>query len=318
MSEKSGAQQSRSELIAEKASAARELVADASSKLNSIFSPDNYLCFLNLVERFHWYSYINIFLIFLQHPDAEAVAGYDLWKRTSLATYNDPSRRILKASGVGQGIKLIAPFTVVEGATRSLINVSVPVYDINQTNDIPAPQIDFLDLNKVSHTDIINAINFVAPYRTVFASNEDKNLSYNVKGYCNHRYQQMVVDSRLTIRGLLTILFHEFAVSAVYLSGYKDESLLGLVEESIFYILLKHFRLQVEDITFSYIGRFKNLSPSQIGPALYVIQTVSHSIIEKTEEHLEYIAELIPAHEEFSYQASFFDNLDFLQGSMSE
>ena len=301
----------RSEDVAERAAVANELLDNVLKNVAEILHPERYVKYLNTIERFHWYSYVNNLLILSQFPQAQYLAGFDVWKRMSLSTYNDPNWQILSTSGVGKGIKLIAPFTVVSDTSRSLINFVVPVYDVNQVNEIPVPPNDFVDLKKCSYVDIINAINFVAPYRTVFASNGDKNLSSNVKGYCNHSQQQFVVDSRLSPRGLLSLLLHEYATADLFLRGYNND-LQGLVVESVYYILIKHFRLNTDDITFSYVSRFKSAENSAIAEAFYLIQTISHSIIEKIEEHLEYIIELIPLSEE-AYQINF-DDLEFLEG----
>lgn len=299
-----------SETVAEKIAVANELLDNVLSNVGEVLQPERYIKYLDLIERFHWYSYVNNLLILSQFPRAQYLAGYEIWKRTSLSTYNDPSRRILNSSGTGKGIKLIAPFTVVTDESRSLINFVVPVYDVNQVNDLPVPENDFVDLTRCSYVDIINAINFVAPYRTVFASNEDKNLSCNVKGYCNHSLQQFVVDSRLQVRALLSLLLHEYAEAELYLHNYKNEDLHGLVVESVFYILLKHFKLNTDSITFSYISRFKEAEKEAIAKAFLLIQTIAHLIIDKIEEHLEFIIELTPAEEEMSYQLALFDDLE--------
>lgn len=301
--------------VAEKTKIAKELLSNVRQNISSVLQPERYTNFLDIIERFHWYTYINSLLILSQYPRAQYLAGYDVWKRTSLSTYNDPNRRILKTSDVGKGIKLIAPFTVVNSTSRSLINFVVPVYDVNQINDIPMPENDFLDIKKCSYVDIINAINFVAPYRTVFASNEDKNLSHNVKGYCNHSHQHFVIDSRLPVRGLLSTLLHEYVVAELFLRGYSNESLQGLIIESVYYILIKHFKLSTDDITFSYISRFKESNTDAITEALSIIQSLAHLIIENIEEHLEFIVELLPANSEMAYQTDFFDDIDIALGS---
>lgn len=300
-----------SETVAEKASVANVLLANVLKNVGEVLQPDRYNKYLDMIERFHWYSYVNNLLILSQFPTAQYLAGYDFWKRNSLSAFNDPNRRILRSTGVGKGIKLVAPFTVVSGDSRSLINFVVPVYDINQVNDIPVQDNDFVDLEKCSYVDIINAINFVAPYRTVFASNEDKNLSCNVKGYCNHSQKLFVVDSRLQVKGLLSTLLHEFAAAELFLRGYINNDLQGLVVESVFYILLKHFKLNTDSITFSYVSRFTAVENTAIAEAFLLIQTVAHSIIDSIEEHLEYIIELTPSSEEVSYQMTF-DDLDFM------
>lgn len=299
-----------SETVAEKIAVANKLLDNILSNVGEVLQPERYIKYLDLIERFHWYSYVNNLLILSQFPQAQYLAGYETWKRTALSEYNDPSRRILNPTETGKGIKLIAPFTVVTDETRSLINFVVPVYDVNQVNEIPVPENDFIDLNKCSYVDIINAINFVAPYRTVFASNEDKNLSSNVKGYCNHSLQQFVVDSRLQVRALLSLLLHEFIEAELYLFNYKNEVLHGLVVESVFYILIKHFKLNTDNITFSYISRFKDAEKEAVAESFLLIQSIAHLIIDKIEEHLEFIIELTPAEEETSYQLALFDELE--------
>ena len=299
-----------SETVAEKIDVANKLLDNVFSNVDEVLQPERYVKYLDLIERFHWYSYVNNLLLLSQFPEAQYLAGYETWKSTSLSTYNDPSRLILNSTGKGNGIKLLAPFTVVTDESRSLINVVVPVYDVSQVNDIPVPENNFVDLKKCSYVDIINAINFVAPYRTVFASNEDKNLSCNVKGYCNHSLQHFVVDSRLQVRGLLSLLLHEFAEAELFLYNYKSEELHGLVVESVFYILIKHFKLNTDGITFSYISRFKEVKKESIAEAFSLIQTIAHLIIDKIEEHLEFIIELTPSEEETSYQLALFDDLE--------
>lgn len=183
-------EQERVEDLARKIAEAKDLLNDVQSKIGTVLTPERYLSFLDIVERFHWYSHINNLLILFQYPTARYLAGFKTWKQTSLSIYNDETRKLLKPEHTGKAIKLLAPFTFVKGATRSLFYVIVPVYDVSQMNDIPSPVNDFLDIRKCDYVDIINAIKFTAPYRTVFASGEDQHLSYNVKAYCNHRAEK--------------------------------------------------------------------------------------------------------------------------------
>lgn len=310
MTEKKAPPRGQPEGVAEKAAQAKELLNRVHKDIAAVLKPDRFVRFLDTLERFHWFSYVNILLIMEQFPAAEYLAGYDVWKKTSLSMYNDPERKILTAENHKKAIRLVAPFTVLDGSTRSLINVVVPAYDIKQTNGLPRPENDFLDLSKCSCMDIVNAIGFVAPYRTTHAASEDPRLSYNTKGYCNHETQQFVVDSRLSVKGLLSVLLHEYAVASLHLSNYKNTELQSLVEESVYYVLAKHFILPVEDITFSYVVRLKDAPVKSIAEALYLIQMLSHIIIEKIEEHLEYLAALSPITEDI-YQANFFDDLEF-------
>lgn len=303
--------------VQEKTSEALHLLNDTNKSVLSVFTPDLYTTFLNIVNKFHWYSYINNLLILYQFPQAEYLSGYDVWKKVSLSEWNDPNRQILKQSQRGKGIRLIAPFTKVEGDVRSLVNFVVPVYDINQTNNIPLPESNFVDLSRCSCSDIINAINFVAPYRTVLAASEDKVLSHDIKGYCNHQMQLFVLDGRLPIRGMLSALLHEYAVAELFICGYKNQNLSGLIVESVFYILCNHFKLQTDNITFSYVSKYRDENPQDVIYALYLIQTIVHKIIEKVEEHLEYMIALDPSND-LLVDEHFYDNVNYLEGVFNE
>lgn len=296
-----------------KNSEAKLLLDDVYKRIPSVLQPEEYIRFLNLVSSFHWYACSNILLIYFKVPEARFIAEYRIWEETSGATYNEPNRKILKNSARKNPILLVAPYTIVNQATkdRKLVPVSVPVYDVQQVNDIPIPENDFLDPKKYSVEDLANAINFVSPYRICYAGSDDKYLSYNVKGYCNHAQKQFIVDNMLPPRSLLYVLFHEFAEAEVYLANYQDEALQRLVIESIYYVLVKHFELSTDDITFSYVGRFRNISNRDLARALHMIQSIAHSIIERVEEQLEYLVELLPVND--AYQTCF-DDIEIMRG----
>ena len=87
-----------SENVAEKSAVANKLLEDVNQKIKDIFTPEKYVLYLDVTERFHWYSYINNFLILSQFPHAVYLAGYTVWEQISLTTYNDPNRRILRST----------------------------------------------------------------------------------------------------------------------------------------------------------------------------------------------------------------------------
>lgn len=300
---------------AEKVAEAKVLVEDVYRKMHLILQPESYVQFLNAVETFHWYSCANILLIYFKFPQARYVAEFQIWKNTCEDTYNEPNRMALKYSEIHNAIRIIAPFTIggESLSTRRLIPVSVSVYDVSQMNELPIPPNDFLDLKKFGIEDIINAVQFVSPYRMRFASGEDVNITYNVRGYCDHEQKQIVVDSMLAPRSLLCVLLHEFTEAAIYLAEYHDETLKRLVIESIYYVLLKHFKISTDDITFSYVARFKGATNQELARAFSIIQYISHSIIEQIEDQLEYLSNLLPVEEDHSYQTCF-DDFQIMQG----
>lgn len=302
-----------SKYISDKSVEAAGLIKSVKDNIASVFEPEPFVNFLDTVERFHWYSYINVLLIMRQFPNADYIAGYDVWKRTAVSTYNNVNYQILDVKYRGKGIKLIAPFTVLDGNKRFLVNSVVPVYDVNQTNKLPRPENDFHNLSLSSVTDIISSIKNVCPYRVVVASGTDPRLSFNVKGYCSHGNRQIVIDGLLPMKGLLSTLLHEFVVAELYLKKYDNPELLGLVTESIFYVLLKHFNLSLDNVTFSYISKFKEHNKQSLCTGLFLIQAISHAIIEKIEEHLEILAVLQPLNELEQPDEYFYDIENILE-----
>lgn len=301
--------------VTERAAEARQLLTDLYPKMHSILQPDKYPLFLDLAARFHWYTYFNQLLIYFAYPQARYIAGYTVWEQISEETYNVTNRRIVKPE-VKKPIKLVTPFTVSENheaRTRRLVYVAVSAYDIQQVIDLPAPKNDFLSPDRYSIEDLTSAINCVAPYRMCYATSGDKCMSYHLKGYCNHSLQQVVVDGTLPPRSLVHVLLHEYAEAEVYLAKYQNKRLKQLVVESIFYVLLKHFDLSAENIMFSYVDRYKEISQQDLAKALSVIQSVSHRIIEKVDDQLECLVHFAPYGEDYPSQACF-DDIDLMQG----
>ena len=64
-----------------------------------MFENDRFKNYLNVMSKFHNYSFSNTILIAMQKPDATFVAGYNSWK-------NSFQRQVLKGE---KGIKVIAP-----------------------------------------------------------------------------------------------------------------------------------------------------------------------------------------------------------------
>lgn len=96
---------------------------------------------LQVVSKFHRYSFNNHLMIFMQRPDATVVAGFNRWK--SLGRFVKKGEK---------GIAIFAPCkykTVVEdqaGEETSLLQVGgfrvVYVFDISQTEGEDLPDLD--------------------------------------------------------------------------------------------------------------------------------------------------------------------------------
>ena len=77
----------------------REIVDSIENGIKELFESDKYQQYLSTMSRFHRYSVNNTMLIYMQHPDATHVAGFNKWR-------DQFGRNVLKGE---KGIRIIAP-----------------------------------------------------------------------------------------------------------------------------------------------------------------------------------------------------------------
>lgn len=77
----------------------KEITDKLEQGIQDLFKSDRFKNYLNVMSKFHNYSFSNTILIAMQKPDATFVAGYNSWK-------NSFQRQVLKGE---KGIKVIAP-----------------------------------------------------------------------------------------------------------------------------------------------------------------------------------------------------------------
>lgn len=63
-------------MAADKEKQIKDLLKRAEDSTKDIFESGRYREYLSTMSKFHNYSFRNTFLIYLQKPDASAVAGY--------------------------------------------------------------------------------------------------------------------------------------------------------------------------------------------------------------------------------------------------
>ena len=78
----------------------KELTERMKEGIREVFSSDRYREYLNVMSRFHHYSYRNQILILMQNPQATMCAGYVAWQ-------NRFKRHVKKGE---RGIKILVPF----------------------------------------------------------------------------------------------------------------------------------------------------------------------------------------------------------------
>lgn len=59
-----------------------QLLGRLEDGINSLFESDKYKEYLNVMSKFHNYSFNNLMLIYMQKPDATNIAGYTNWDKS--------------------------------------------------------------------------------------------------------------------------------------------------------------------------------------------------------------------------------------------
>lgn len=164
--------------------------------------------YFDTMSKFHNYSVNNQILILSQNPNASRVAGFHTWK-------NEFNRHVKKGS---HAIWIFAPRTyteteeiltgngIKEQEIKHIYFVSVPVFDVSQTQGDPLPHIDY-GTNTNNHSDLL--IKFEKLCLKENVKLDYKPLRDGLNGY-NHK-GTIVLNSNNSDDDKLKTGFHEYA-----------------------------------------------------------------------------------------------------------
>lgn len=272
---------------------ALDLIASAKEKVPSLLSSERYKQFLAFFPRLHRYSFINIILVFYQYPQMTYLAGFNTWQKYCLSIWNDPARQILKQEYKGKPIRLLAPWTVVSGGERKLINYVVPVYDSLQTNDIPPLEQHPEFVLHPRLKNLLSAVRFCSPYRIIVAGRENLILQNGLSGYCDHINKLIVLNEELKNETLLAETVRQLVAAELEKKEYDSEVYSELIIESVLYIFNQYFGccINSEVNNFGFVSRYKDGSIDDLATVLHIIQQTSHKLIEDVESFLSEVDE---------------------------
>lgn len=237
-----------------------------------IASGDDWRRMLQVVSKFHRYSFNNHLMIFLQRPDATVVAGFNRWK--SLGRFVKKGEK---------GIAIFAPckyktkMETEDGDEKTLQQIRgyrvVHVFDISQTEGDDLPDLDairpkLLDADAPEGVwDALVAHASVAGFDVVRKQRGSEN------GYCNFAAKQIAVRPDVSPAQAVKTLIHELGHALLHADGPIASREVAEVEvESVAYIVCDALGLDSGDYSFPYVTRWAE------GSEEMVKQTVEHSI----------------------------------------
>lgn len=207
---------------------------------------------LDFRKKFHTYSFNNVFLIMLQKPDAQLVAGYRAWQAKG--------RQVKKGE---KGIAILAPILrksrddAGEEETRVFGFRSAYVFDVSQTEgeELPMPP---APVSLTGHDDAAAA---AYDLLATFAASRGWKIAVEDCGGAMGSWTPGESTIRLA-PGLPKLqaaktLAHEIAhATAKHVPGPEDRDVREFEAETAAYLIMSEFGLDASGYSFSYVAHW--------------------------------------------------------------
>lgn len=285
----------------------KEIIDSIEKGIKEVFESGRYTEYLQVMSRFHNYSFNNTLLIYMQKPDATFVAGFNKWK-------DKFERNVNKGE---KGIKIIAPTPYKKKIEKDVLDpdtklpmrdengeiikeekeVSIPsfrpvtVFDVSQTSGKELPTLAS-DLNgKVENFDMLKeAISRSAPVPISF-----KPLRSDTDGYFSPKRQEIVIREGMGEVQTVCAMIHESAHAKLHnpanIPETDDKSKLSRSDEevqaeSIAYTVCAYFGIETGENSFGYLASWsQNKELKELKESLDIINKTSSDLITAIEKN---------------------------------
>lgn len=286
-------QQSKQEEVKERVNA---LLSQLENGIREMFESDGYKEYLNVMSRFHNYSYNNLALIYMQYPEATNIAGFESWKRSF-------HRYVKKGE---KAIKIIAPEfikrevevtkkdsqgnvvyddngkPVKDKKMQEYISYRITnVFDISQTEGEELPSITHKLNSDVADFDtIVKAIEDISPVPIYLKSYKGKS-----NGYYDSEKKEIHVQPDMSEAQIIKTMLHEVAHSILHDKGSgeckaEDKETKEVQAESIAYCVSNYLGIDTSDYSFGYVaGWSKGKELSELKSSLNIINKTASKLI---------------------------------------
>lgn len=231
--------------------------------VEKIQNSEEFKKYLTVMSKFHNYSLNNTLLIYLQNPNATAVAGFNKWKK-------DFHRTVKKGE---KSIRILAPILKnkellesdendnEESKNENKIIVGyrpVPVFDISQTvgEELPqAPKPIDLEGSYPLYEQNKNILKKLTGYEVVEAPRED-----GADGSCNYETKIISIQKNLSEFQKMKTLLHECGHALLHSSLINNDNLNSFEVEVM---NNRHIReVEAESVSFV-VGQFLGFDSSE-------------------------------------------------------
>ena len=290
--------------LAERREKVKALTEKLESGVKAVFESEDYTRYLQVMSKFHRYSFGNCLLIYFQCPEASVVAGYTTWKRMG--------RTVKKGE---KGIQILAPcpknvlveHDKLDEQGQAVLGpdgqpekerdiVKYPrykvayVFDLSQTEgkELPSLGVDELTGDVEGFDSIFHAVEALSPVPIHFRKPQIS------KGCFNSQEQCIYVNEGMSQVQTMKTLIHETAHAKLHTQPIKAAAVMGVpvkdrstreVEaESIAYVVCQHFGIDTSDYSFAYVTSWsKNRELPELKASLDCISATAAEIIDAIE-----------------------------------
>ena len=287
----------------------KEATEQLEAGIKDFFSSGNFQEYLNVMSRFHTYSYSNSIMIAMQKPDATLLAGYSGWQK-KFERHVKPGEH---------GIKIFAPAPVKVQIEREkkdpdtnlpeldengdpvmeTVEIKTPkfkvvtVFDVSQTDGKPLPDlgIDELTGNVENFDQFFDALTRTS---TVPISFEE--MDGDTNGYFSLSEKRIAIREGMSEAQTIKTTIHELAHSRLHdfdrtasvdAEKRKDRNTKEVEAESIAYVVCQHFDIDTSDYSFGYVATWSaDRELPELKSSLQTIRTAAASLIDDIEQNL--------------------------------
>ena len=298
------------ELTAQKpAEKMKEITDRLEQGIQDLFESDRFKEYLQVMSKFHNYSFNNTLLIAMQKPDATLIAGYNSWK-------NLFGRQVSRGA---KGIKVIAPSPYkvkkevdkIDPKTQKPVTdkngkpvkeeteVTVPafkvvsVFDVSQTEgkELPSIGVDELTGDVEQYADFFKATEQASPAPVGF-----EKIESGAKGYYSQTDKRIAINEGMSELQNLKTLIHEIAHAKLHdidlnapaeeQADRPDRRTREVQAESIAYAVCQHYGLDTSDYSFSYVATWSSgRELSELKASLETIRSTASELIKDIDKN---------------------------------
>ena len=294
----------------------KEITDRLEQGITELFDSERYKEYLQVMSKFHNYSFNNTLLIAMQKPDASLIAGFNAWK-------NNFGRNVMRGE---KGIRILAPSpykirqevekkdpqtgkTVTDSNGKPVTETKeiqipaykvVAVFDVSQTEGRELPSISANELtgDVEQYEDFYTALEKTSPVPMGF-----EKIEGGAHGYYHLEEKRIAIDEGMSQLQNLKTAIHEIAhaklhdidLNAPEQPDRPDRRTREVQAESIAYTVCQHYGLDTSDYSFGYVaGWSSGRELAELKTSLETIRATAAEIINTIDGHF---AELQKARE---------------------